>query len=145
LFLDECFGKRDQPKRLQAAGYLVEPFRKHFPHDPSGNDVSIRDPKVIELCDERQWMLVTTDSNMQFTHVEALKKTNLLVLATAHNSADSMDGWVDALITLQTKVFRLHKKQIRPSFITFSQAGVITNIKPITAEMKTKRNRPREC
>ena len=89
-------------------------------------------------------MLVTTDSNMQYTHVETIKKTDVAILATAHNNADDMDEWVDGLISGRAKIERFFKKQERPSFATFNRQGDLTTVKTITSDRYTLRNRPRE-
>lgn len=90
-------------------------------------------------------MLVTTDSSMRQTHVETIKKTDVAILATAHNSADDMDEWVEGLIAGKAKIERFFRKQARPSFATFNRQGDIPSKTTITPDQRTRRKRPREA
>ena len=144
LFLDDCFGRLDLPKHLRDAGYNVEAFRDHSQDSSGSLEQGTKDPDILRLCQRRGWTLVTADSEMQYTHVEAIKKTTLLILATAHNSSADMSVWASALIKLKPSILRLHKKEPRPCFVTFSQNGNITQKRLITSEMTTRRKRPGE-
>ena len=144
LFLDDCFGRLDLPLALRAAGFQVEVFRDHFSRQDGGPEQGVKDPQIIKLCHKNGWVLVTSDKDMQFTHVEEIKKTDLLILATAHNSSGNMSVWVQAMTKLKPEILRLHRKAERPCFVVFSQAGTITTKKQIKADMKTRRSRPRE-
>lgn len=62
---------------------------------------------------------------------EEIKRTEIAVLATAHNSASDDDEWVAALINLKTRVLREFKNRQRPWFATFSRAAKL-NIDTVT-------------
>jgi PIN like domain len=145
LFLDECFGKRGIYERLKEAGFEIERFKDHFKRADATPEQKVKDPRVIKLCHEKGWNLVTTDSNMQFTHVEEIKKTNILIFATAHNSADDMNDWVKSLIELKAQIERHHKKHERPCFFTFCQPPArFTSERTFPPESATRRKRPSE-
>lgn len=142
LFLDDAFSGKDAVSRLERAGYTVEPFARNFQTE-SGKEQSVKDPRVIKLCNSKGWLLVTTDSNMRFTHVEEIKKSlNLAILATAHNSAGNLGQWIEALISAKPAVEREFKKRQRPWFGQFNRQGKITTIYTITVEHKTRRRTP---
>jgi len=101
LFLDDCFDSVDSPARLLAAGFCgVESFVTHFQDRlEAGKEQGVKDPRIIRLCNRRKWLLVTTDSDIRNTHVEEIKRCpDLAILATAHNTVEDIDGWVEALI-----------------------------------------------
>jgi hypothetical protein len=145
LFLEDSFGE-SHAEKLRRAGYAqVERFVYHFQDERTEKcEQSVKDPKIIRYCASHKWMLVTTDSNMACTHVETIKKTDIAILATAHNSAEDMDEWVEGLIDGRAAFERFFKKVDRPSFATFNRQGKITSERTITPERYTKRKRPRE-
>ena len=71
-------------------------------------------------------MLVTRDHEMKNTHREEIKKTEVAILATAHNSAEDQDGWVVAIINLKSRILREFKNRERPWFATFSRTAKLT-------------------
>lgn len=145
LFLEDSFGESHAEKLRQAGYTQVERFVYHFQDERTEKcEQSVKDPKIIRFCASRKWMLVTTDSNMASTHVETIKKTDIAILATAHNSADDMDEWVEGLITGKPAIERFFKKIDRPSVATFSRQGKV-NPRTITPERYTRRHRPREA
>jgi hypothetical protein len=97
-----------------------------------------------KLCNEKRWLLVTTDSNMHKTHTECIKTTQVAILSTAHNSAADITEWVDGLIAAKATIERHFKKHPRPWFATFTHDGKVTPPKTIGAEAICRRNRPRE-
>ena len=146
IFLDDGFDAEDAPKKLRAAGFKVERFVDNFkrPED-GGKEQDVKDPRIIRLCNQRGWLLVTTDSNMRKTHVEEIKKcSNLAILATAHNSVANIDEWVDGLIKAKAKVERAFKKHHRPWYATYNRGGQLSPPKTITEEHKTRRVRQKE-
>jgi hypothetical protein len=142
LFLDDAFSGRNAVYRLEQAGYTIEPFARSF-HTDIGKEESVKDPRVIRLCNSKGWLLVTSDSNMRFTHLDEIKNSpNLAILATAHNSAGNLDQWIEALIVAKPAIEREFKKRQRPWFGQFNRQGKITTIYTITEEHKPSRKRP---
>ena len=146
LFLEDSFAE-SHAERLRKAGYVrVERFSYHFKDERTNKcEQSVKDPPIIKFCNSKMWLLVTTDSNMHLTHVETIKKTIVAILATAHNSADDMDEWVDGLIAGKPAIERYFKKFPRPCFATFNRQGKISSTKTITPDHITRRKRPREA
>lgn len=131
LFLDDAFDAEEIPPLLVAAGFHqdIQRFTKHFPREsnPKVREQNIKDPRVIRLCNRHGWLLVTTDSDMRFTHVEEIKNNpNVAILATAHNSVDDIFEWVDGLIMGRVAIERKFKKQTTPWFGQFDRSGKIT-------------------
>jgi hypothetical protein len=145
LFLEDAFGE-SHAEQLKQAGYPgVERFAKWFKDERTRRtQQSVKDPEIIRFCDSQKWMLVTTDSDMQFTHVEEIKKTEIAILATAHNKGIDPGEWVAALITGKARILRFFSNHPRPSFATFNRQGQLTTVKTINPERYTRRNRPRE-
>jgi hypothetical protein len=148
LFLDDCFDVPEVAEELTGAGYcMVERFRDHFPRtdSPGGKERGVKDPRVIALCNRRGWLMLTTDGNIRFTHVEEIKRSpNFALLATAHNKVDDAHEWVPALKTLRVKIQREFKKRQRPWVAQFSREGNITTIYTVTELHHTRRNHPKE-
>jgi len=148
LFLDDCFDREIAVQPLLDAGFArVETFLKHFPRqaEPGKKEESVKDPRVIRLCNQHGWMLVTNDSNIRFTHVEEIKKCEkLAILATSHNSADDPDEWIAGLASARTQVEREFKKRKRPWYAQFNRDGKITTIYTVTDQHCTSRRRPNE-
>lgn len=63
---------------------------------------------------------------MKNTHRAEIKRTDIAILATAHNSAENEDEWIVALINLKTRILREFKKHDRPWFGTFSRNAKLT-------------------
>jgi hypothetical protein len=146
LFLDDCFDADETPERLLKAGFCqIEPFWKHFQRRDGGKEQGVKDPRVLRLCNSKRWLLVTMDSDIRLTHVEEIKKLpDLAILATAHNSGEYIEEWVDALIKVKVKVEREFKKRARPWFAQYSRKGVITTIYTIEERHGTLRDRSNE-
>ena len=87
---------------------------------------NVEDPEVIRFCHRNGWLLVTRDHEMKNTHREEIKRTEVVILATAHNSSEDQDEWVAALINLKTRILREFKKRERPWFATFSRTANLT-------------------
>jgi hypothetical protein len=153
LLLDDAFDAPEIPRLLLAGGYSrVERFTTHFPGQAKKSDPSVTireqgviDPRVISLCNQRRWLLITTDSEIRYTQIEAIKRSaNVAILATSHNAAVSPIVWIEALITARFAIERKWKKQQTPWYGQFDRSGRITTCYTVTAENKTRRNRPRE-
>ncbi len=71
-------------------------------------------------------MLVARDHNMKNLHREDIRKTEVAILATAHNSAENQDEWVVAIINLKSRLLREFKNRERPWFATFSRTSNLT-------------------
>ena len=69
---------------------------------------------------------MTRDHEMKNTHREEIKKTEIAILATAHNSAEDQDEWVVAMINLKSRILREFKNRERPWFATFSRTAKLT-------------------
>ncbi len=63
---------------------------------------------------------------MKNLHREEIKRTEVAILSTAHNSADNDDVWVVAIINLKTRILREFKNRERPWFATFSRTEKLT-------------------
>ena len=124
----------------------MERFVYHFKDQRTNKtEQSVKDPRIIRFCNNKKWMLVTTDSSMLATHVEIIKETEVAILATAHNSAEDVGEWVDALILGKARFERYFKKHPRPSFATFNRQGQFGTVKTVSPDSRTRRNQPREA
>jgi hypothetical protein len=63
---------------------------------------------------------------MKNTHREEIKRSEIAILATAHNSLENDDEWVVAIINLKSRILREFKKRGRPWFGTFSRTAKLT-------------------
>lgn len=120
LFLDDGFSAASVATRLSTAGFTVQRFPEWFCDENGEIERNVKDPEIIRFCDKNGWLLVTKDHEMKNTHREEIKKTQIAIIATAHNSADSDDEWVAAIINLKTRITREFKKRERPWF------GIVT-------------------
>jgi hypothetical protein len=146
LFLDDAFDAKESPRKLLDAGYCgVESFLDHFKREDGTKEQSVKDPRVIRLCEKHGWLLVTSDSDIRYTHTEEIKKCKkIAILATAHNSVDDIDEWVDALILARSKVEREFKNRLAPWYAQYNRQGHFTTIYTLTEAHKQTRNRLRE-
>jgi hypothetical protein len=143
--LEDAFGTTIHPKTLEEAGYTVECFAKVFNVDGRRPEDGVKDPRIIRHCNTHKRVLITTDKNMRFTHVEEIKKTTIAIIATESNrSPTGIAVWVQALIHAKPAIERKVKRHPRPWFAHLSRVGKITRIETITPEMKTRRSRPGE-
>jgi predicted nuclease of predicted toxin-antitoxin system len=126
LFLDEGFSAESVAVRLRTAGFTVQRFPEWFVDADGRVRQNVEDPEVIRFCDKNGWMLVTRDHEMKNMHRVEIKRTQVAILATAHNSSEEQDEWVAALINLKSRVLREFKKRERPWFATFSRTAKIT-------------------
>ena len=143
LFLEEGFGTTDNPEKLRGAGFDVVCFAADFAHEVS-NKIRVTDPRIINHCYQKKYVLVTFDKSMKHTHVEDIKKTDVAIVATESCDKYSPAEWVDALITARAEVRRKVRKFPRPWFAHLTINGTIRQIETITADMSTRRERPRE-
>jgi len=121
LFLDEGFSAESVAIRLRTAGFTVQRFPEWF-KDSSGQPIrNVPDTEVIRFCHKTGWMLVTRDHEMKNLHREEIRKSEVAILATAHNSAENQDEWVVAIINLKARILREFKNRERPWFATFSR------------------------
>ena len=126
LFLDEGFSAESVAVRLRTAGFTVQRFPEWFKDDNGDVRKNVEDPEVIRFCHKNGWLLVTRDHEMKNTHREEIKRTDVAILATAHNSSDDQDEWVVAIINLKSRILREFKKRQRPWFSTFSRTAKLT-------------------
>lgn len=145
LFLEDAFSESDK-KRLEAAGYKAVRFADQpcFQNQRGKTQQSVKDMPIIRFCHDNHMLLVTTDSDMQFTHVEEIKNSSDVAILATGNKKGSMSQWVEALIILKPELFRYWKNQERPCFATYNRGGQFTTKKTITEKHHTRRNRPRE-
>lgn len=125
----------------------MESFVTHFPdsRDETNKEPGVKDPRIIRLCNTKQWLLVTTDSEIRFTHIEEIKRSaNVAILATSHNSVEDIDEWVDALIKAKVRIEREFRKRLRPWYAQYNRQGKITTIYTVTETHGGRRNRPAE-
>lgn len=123
LFLDEGFSAESVAIRLRTAGFTVQRFPEWFKDENGQVRRNVEDPEVIRFCQKTGWMLVTRDHEMRNTHREEIRKTDVAILATAHNTSEDQDEWVAALINLKSRLLREFKKRERPWFGTFSRTA----------------------
>ena len=107
LFLDEGFSAESIAKRLREAGFTVEKFHDQSCFQTSTGErlKNVKDPTVIRFCNEKRWLLVTTDHEMKNAHAaEIYRSKSVAILATAHNALDDPSEWVNAIITLKARI-----------------------------------------
>lgn len=148
MFLEDAFGATDHPQALRDAGFEVRCFRDDFPRasNPGKAEESVKDPRIIRHCYDKQFVLITTDKNLCYTHIETVKKTDIVIIATQSNN-EPIAVWVKALIKSKAKIERLvkrtAKKNERPCCARLSKNGDL-NVDEIYRSRTTKRRRPRE-
>jgi uncharacterized protein with PIN domain len=123
LFLDEGFSAESVAIRLRTAGFTVQRFPEWFRDENGRVRRNVEDPEIIRFCHQAGWMLVTRDHEMKNMHRQEIKRTEVAILATAHNSSVDQDVWVIAIINLKSRILREFKKRERPWFATFSRTG----------------------
>jgi hypothetical protein len=123
LFLDDGFSSESIATRLSTAGFTVQIFPDWFKDEDGHARRGVEDPEIIRFCHKTGWLLVTTDSEMRNMHLGEINKTQIAILATAHNTVENPDEWVVALINLKSRILREFKKRERPWFATFSRAA----------------------
>ena len=126
LFLDDGFSAESIAVRLRTAALTVQRFPEWFKDESGQKRENVEDGEVIHFCDRNAWLLVTTDHEMKHTHREEIRKSEVAILATAHNSAENPDEWVVAIINLKSRIQREFKKRERPWFATFSRTARLT-------------------
>jgi uncharacterized protein with PIN domain len=126
MFLDEGFSAPSVAVRLRTAGFTVQRFHEWF-LDEAGQPLrNVPDGEVIKFCDRNQWLLVTRDHEMKSLHRQEIRKSQVAILATAHNKECNQDEWVAAIINLKSRILREFKKRERPWFATFSRNAKLT-------------------
>jgi hypothetical protein len=97
FLLDDCFDSASVAERLTSSGFTIERFNKHFPRSDGSEkrEQSVKDPRVITLCQKHGFLLFTTDRSMKETHEEDIRKTEIGVVATASNQ-DHTEVWTTA-------------------------------------------------
>ena len=123
-------------------------FVTNFPRasNPGKAEESVKDPRIIRHCHEKQFVLITTDKNLCYTHIETVKKTDIVIIATQSNN-EPIAVWVKALIASKAKIERLVKRTTkngeRPCCARLSKNGDL-NVDENYRSRTTKRHRPRE-
>jgi hypothetical protein len=126
LFIDEGFAAESVVVCLATAGFTVQRFHDWFKDENGQARTNVEDPEVIRFCHKTGWLLVTTDHEMKNTHREEIKRTEVAILATAHNSLQDQDEWVAAIINLNSRILREFKNRERPWFGKFSRTANLT-------------------
>ena len=126
LFLDEGFSAESVAARLRTAGFTVQKFTEWFTDENGDVMWNVEDPVLIQFCHKNGWLLVTRDHEMKNTHREEIRRTEVAILATAHNSSEDQDEWIAAIINLKSRILREFKKRERPWFATFSRTANLT-------------------
>jgi hypothetical protein len=126
LFLDDGFSANSIAARLTTAGFTVQKFPEWFKDENGKKRENVDDGEIIEFCDKTGWLLVTTDHEMKNTHRTEIARSEVAILATAHNSADDPNEWIVAIINLKTRILGEFKKRERPWFATFSRTAKLT-------------------
>lgn len=143
LFLEDFFGTGINPKQLREAGYEAQCFAEIF-QTGGRKDEGVKDTQIIEYCHANKLVLVTMDKNIRFTHVDAIKTTQIAIIAMESGDKYPPATWVTALILGKSKILSKVKRYPRPWFAHLSVTGELRKIETITAEMKTRRERPAE-
>ena len=144
LFLEDAFGTTVHPQKLREAGFEVECFAHVFTVDGKRVEDGVKDPRIIRHCNTHKRVLVTTDKNIRYTHIEEIKKTTIAIIATESNrSPGGMAIWVDALIAAKADIERKLKKFQKPWYARLSRTGKLS-CDTITPRMSTRRKRPKE-
>lgn len=123
LFLDDSFSAESVAVRLRTAGFTVQRFPEWFQDESGRKRDNVLDPEVIRFCHKTGWLLVTKDHEMRNLHREEIKKSDVAILSTAHNSAEGDGEWVAALVNLKIRILREYRKHERPWFGTFTRAA----------------------
>jgi len=145
LFLEDAFGTNVHPQKLKDAGFEVECFAEVFNMGGARPEDGVKDPRIIRHCHTKKRVLITTDKNIRYTHVEEIKQTTIAIIATESNRSPSGIGtWVDALIKAKPEIERKLKKFQRPWCARLSRTGKLSGIETITPERTTRRRRPKE-
>ena len=131
LFLDEGFSAPSVAERLSTAGFTVQRFPEWFRDEDSQPLRNVPDSEVIKFCHKHGWMLVTRDREMKNLHREDIRRSEVAILATAHNSAKDQGEWVAAIVNLKGRILREFRKRERPWFAVFSRESNITSIETI--------------
>ncbi|MGH9600184.1 MAG: DUF5615 family PIN-like protein [Terracidiphilus sp.] len=126
LFLDEGFSAESVAVRLRTAGFTVQRFPEWFRDENGRPRQNVLDPEIIRFCHRNGWLLVTRDHEMKNLHREEIRKSEVAILATAHNSCEDQDEWVAAIINLKGRILREFRKKERPWFGVFSRAATLT-------------------
>jgi hypothetical protein len=113
LFLEQGFGTTVHPLQLRHAGFEVKCFAEVFQKDGQPED-KVTDPRIIEYCHEKKLVLITMDKNIRFTHVDAIKKTDVAIIATESCDKYSPATWVTALILGKSGILSTVKRYPRP-------------------------------
>jgi predicted nuclease of predicted toxin-antitoxin system len=142
LFLEDGFGANKWPERLRNAGFEVVCFRDDFKDDEDKPEKNVKDPRIINHCHRNKYVLITTDKNLCYTHIETVKKTEILVIATESNSTQ-IGVWVEALIKGKARIERLAHRSERPCSARISRDGKIT-VDTDYLKKTTTRKRPKE-
>lgn len=128
------------PGQLRKAGFEVVCFEEAFPDPERKKEQGVKDPRIIQLCHEKKWVLITTDKEMLYTHVQTIKKTEIVIIATESNTIP-LDTWVKALVKAKPKIERLAKRSERPYFACIGRTG---NLNKKAVGKGTRRHRPKE-
>jgi hypothetical protein len=145
LFLEDAFGTTTHPQKLKHAGFEVECFAEVFNVGGTRPEDGVKDPRIIRHCHTKKRVLITTDKNIRYTHIEEIKKTSIAIIATESNrSPAGIPIWVDALIKAKPEIERKLKKFQKPWCARLSRTGKLAGIETITPEMITRRTRPKE-
>lgn len=125
LFLEGVFGTNEWPEKLRAAGFDVVCYADHFQDHLGRPQDSVKDPEIIKFCHKNKYVLITMDKQLCHAHLNAMKKTDILVIATESNRI-GLKVWIDALITAKPRIERLVRKSERPCSARISKTGKLT-------------------
>jgi predicted nuclease of predicted toxin-antitoxin system len=125
IFLDDAFDCDIARDMLVDAGFSVERFATHFATETGTREQGVKDPQVIQLCNTRHFILLTTDGDILKRHRRHIEKcAHLGILATAHNKVDDISVWVRAFIALKPTIEKNNfRKRTRPWFGRFDKNG----------------------
>lgn len=108
---------------MLTAGFTVQRFHDWFRDESDKALRNVPDTDIIAFCARNGWLLLTADHEMRNRYREQIKRTDVAILATAHNTVSNPDEWVAAIINLKSRILREFRNHERPWFATFSRAA----------------------
>ena len=108
----------------------MERFGIHFAGPDGSRKQGVLDDRVIALCNQHGWVLITTDCDIIRAHRKEIRAAARLgVLATSHNSEKDIMVWARSLVQIKPDFDRhSFRKRQKPWYGQFNRQGKITSI-----------------
>lgn len=125
FYLDRNLCAEEILKPLRNAGYKLIAYTDEFGRV---SHQRISDPDIIKLCGERNHILITGDSRLEYTYAAEIfaAKVGVVLLNTNNGGAES---WKRRLITAQSAIREQISKRKKPYLIRVSLDGTLTTIR----------------